>query len=208
MPTMLKTTPYLFAALVAATACAQQPTYEPNSSSSESLSNASGELNSLSFWQDKVDTQKCSSDFEAPDERLVHVLNLTDERKLLQIACEFGAYQDGYQSYVIDNTGEILKTVRFIVPSDENPTSLHTQDTVWGSLSLSGQSELELLHLSAGSGACGYRVTYTIDSILSGTEVTPKALYADSDCYNGKFVPEWPKIDLSTAVTQRERRTN
>ena len=188
---MLKIIPHLFATLITTTACAQQLASEQKSTVT-----SKPDLNRFLFWKSKIDRQGCTGDAGAPDERLVRIVDLTADRKLLQFACDFGAYQDSYQNYIIDSAGNILETLSFMVPSEDNYKLLKSLNVVWGSMILNAENDLELLYLSAGSGACGYRATYKIDAVLLGDSTTPLAVHGDMDCYNGELVPSWPKISL------------
>ena len=191
MPIMPNITPYLSALLFAVTGCAQQPIKELKNTEASEV-----DLNSFAFWKNKVDTNSCSGDFNAPDERLIKIFNLSNEHKLLQVACDFGAYQDSHRSYLINSHGAILKPAILNTPVNEELNKLNPSNTVWGSFSLTDNSTLELLYLSAGSGACGYRAIYSISTLLEDGRAIPTSIYGDTNCYNGNLVPNWPLIKL------------
>jgi hypothetical protein len=191
MPAMPKSILYLSTLLILATACARQPQAKSIEESAVKVP-----VNSFSFWENKIDRVGCSNEFDGSNQRFVRIFELSHDRQLLQIACDYGAYQDSYRSYLIDAFGNILKQLTFVIPIAEEPNKRQKSKTVWGNISLTDNNQLELLYLSAGSGECGYRVIYQIDTVSKEIDATPTSVYADSDCYNGILVPSWPKVEI------------
>lgn len=154
------------------------------------------EMNKFSYWETKIDRENCSAEFDGSDERFVQILPLNDQFSLLQIACDLGAYQDSHLNYLINSQGAIVRDVTFAAPIAETPEQIKPSVNLWGSVSTVDEQELELVHLSAGTGACGFRALYQIDQVINQALVEPSTVYADSDCYNGITVPHWPQVNL------------
>lgn len=183
--------------LIATSACANQPQINvesANSSNTAGSQQSSKEINKFSFWVTKVDRNICTAEFDGSDERFVQILPLNAEFSLLQIACDLGAYQDSHLNYLINPQGAIVREVTFAAPIAETPEQMKPSPNLWGSVSAVDEQVLELVHLSAGTGACGFRALYQIDQVINQALVEPSTVYADSDCYNGITVPHWPQV--------------
>lgn len=183
--------------LVATSACASQPQIESEPVSSQNITGfqkRSAEFNKFSFWDAKIDRSICTAEFDGSDERFVQILPLNDQFSLLQIACDLGAYQDSHLNYLINPQGNIVREVTFAAPIAVTPEQMKPSPNLWGSVSAVDEQVLELVHLSAGTGACGFRALYQIDQVINQALVEPSTVYADSDCYNGVTVPHWPQV--------------
>lgn len=154
------------------------------------------EMNKFSYWETKVDLENCSAEFDGSEERFVQIHPLNDRFSLLQIACDLGAYQDSHLNYLINLQGAIVRDATFAAPIAEIPDQIKPSPNLWGSVSVVNEQELELVYLSAGTGACGFRAIYLIDQVIKQPLIKPSAVYADTDCYNGITVPHWPQVNL------------
>lgn len=189
----------LAAFFIATGACANQTQIEIEPVSSPSTADTQQsrtEFNKFSFWDAKIDRSICTAEFDGSDERFVQILPLNDQFSLLQIACDLGAYQDSHLNYLINPQGNIVRDVTFAAPIAETPEQIKPSPNLWGSVSAADEQELELVHLSAGTGACGFRALYQIDQVLKQPLIEPSEVYGDTDCYNGITVPHWPQVHL------------
>ena len=121
---------------------------------------------------------------------------ISEDTALLLLACELGAYQDGYYAYIIDTINKNITPLVLMLPKENGELWGFTEaQLIWGSVWKEDKyDELEVTFLSADTGMCGHRSFYSIDDFTKSQPVEPIRIFADKDCYNGIQVEEWPKI--------------
>ncbi|UZJ45154.1 hypothetical protein OOT55_03615 [Marinimicrobium sp. C6131] len=145
-----------------------------------------------SDWLESLDITYCETEDQGSESRRKHWIALEGHSRLLSLNCEFGAYQDAFHLFVVDVEAATLKRVILRPPesADAEPN-----DLARGVVYMSEQGDrVEFVHLSAATGACGWRAIYSIKDIKRGGPVAPNAAFGDDDCYNGVTVEGWPEI--------------
>lgn len=145
-------------------------------------------------WLDTLNISSCEAKDQGSESRRKNWIRLDDGTSLLLITCGLGAYQDAFHVYAVNTGVKTVKPVMLQAPQAEGESE--TGNVVRGSLYKSEQDEtLELLHLSAATGACGWRALYPIEEVKRGGSVEPETLFGDEDCYNGVTVNDWPLVE-------------
>lgn len=148
-----------------------------------------------SEWLDVLGVDTCDAKSEEHEPRLKNWINLGDNTQLLLLTCGLGAYQDAYHVYTVTTTAETIRQVYLEKSGAEHGRQGDDQALIHGSLYTADEGEtLELLHLSAATGACGWRASYPVEEVKQGGFVEFNRLFADDDCYNGITVEDWPII--------------
>lgn len=139
---------------------------------------------------------KCQIDTSGNPSRFMQRMAVNEDTTLLLLACELGAYQDGYYAFTLDTKKQRLAPLVLLTPKERDSSWIFTKtNLIWGSVWIEENSaELEVTFLSAATGMCGHRSLYAIATITSNEPVTPLNAYADKDCYNGVRVEAWPQI--------------
>lgn len=119
---------------------------------------------------------------------------MDDNIQLLLLTCELGAYQDAFHVYAVNTDLNTIDPV--ILQSSQRAGETREGDLVRGTLYRGDQGDtVELLYLSAATGACGWRALYQTEDVKLGGSIEPKAIFGDEDCYNGATVDDWQAID-------------
>ncbi|MFT5084095.1 MAG: hypothetical protein ACI9Y1_002147 [Lentisphaeria bacterium] len=170
----------------------------PLASNSEALPS---EWKTLSHeqWRKVLGIEKCDIDIDIDthekESRYRYFVDLAPAFKALLIACDQGAYQDAYRIFIVNENKATVAPVSIKTPDSEQTNTLIQPDLVWGNVFYeTGSENIELTYLSAGSGACGYRALYPLDEFVNLSEPKPRSIFADTDCYNGVLVEQWPEI--------------
>lgn len=147
-----------------------------------------------SEWLDALDIASCEAESQGREARRKNWVRLDDSSQLLLLTCGFGAYQDAFHVYTINVEDKTVTPVTLQTPSDERDSEGET--LVRGTLYKGDQGNVvELLHLSAATGACGWRALYSVNDVKRGGPVEPEQAFGDDDCYNGVTVEGWPEIE-------------
>lgn len=141
-------------------------------------------------------TGKCLIDTTGNPDRFTQKINVSKDTWLLLLACELGAYQDGYYIFTVDTAKNVFTPLELMTPKEKNSSWTFTEtNLIWGSVWIKENSTaLEVIFLSAATGMCGHRSVYPIAMLTNNQPVTPLSAYADTDCYNGIQVEAWPPI--------------
>lgn len=167
-----------------------------SSTSANSAQDLPDRWDSLSHneWLDILSISNCDADDQANESRRKNWIPLDDNTHLLLLTCELGAYQDAFHVYAVNTDLNTVDPV--VLQSSQRAGETKEGDLVRGTLYKGDQGDVvEFLHLSAATGACGWRALYPIEEVKLGGSVDPKAIFGDEDCYNGVTVDDWPAID-------------
>jgi|GEM_PF-1599308 len=146
-----------------------------------------------SDWLESLDITDCETKNQGSESRRMHWISIEEHSRVLSLTCEFGAYQDAFHLFFVDVEAATLK--RVILRPPESSADVEPDELARGVVYMSEQGDrVELVHLSAATGACGWRTTYSIKNIERGGLVAPEAAFGDDDCYNGVTVEGWPEI--------------
>ena len=139
---------------------------------------------------------KCQIVTEGNPSRFMQSIAISEDTVLLLLACELGAYQDGYYAYIIDTINKNITPLVLMLPKENGELWGFTEThLIWGSVWKEDNSdELEVTFLSAATGMCGHRSVYSVTNLIQTEPIVPIRAFADKDCYNGIQVEEWPKI--------------
>jgi len=145
-------------------------------------------------WLEILSISSCDAEDQANESRRKNWIPLDDNTQLLLLTCELGAYQDAFHVYAVNTDLNTVDPVA--LQSSQRAGEAKEGDLVRGTLYKGEQGDvLELLHLSAATGACGWRALYPVEEVKLGGSVDPKAIFGDEDCYNGVTVDDWSAID-------------
>lgn len=146
-----------------------------------------------SDWLKSLDITDCKTENQGSEPRRKHWITLEERLRLLSLTCEFGAYQDAFHLFVVDVQAATFK--KLILQPPEGSEATESGDLARGIVYMSEQGDkVEFVHLSAATGACGWRAIYSIKNIKRGGLVTPDTAFGDDDCYNGVTVEGWSEI--------------
>ncbi|WP_027329118.1 DUF1176 domain-containing protein [Marinimicrobium agarilyticum] len=147
-----------------------------------------------SEWLDALDIANCDAENQGSEARRKNWIRLDNSTQLLLLTCGLGAYQDAFHVYTVNVEDKTVAPVMLTPPKDEGGSESGT--LVRGTLYKGDEGNVvELLHLSAATGACGWRALYPVDDVKRGGLIKPKQAFCDGDCYNGVTVPDWPEIE-------------
>lgn len=147
-----------------------------------------------SEWLDALDIASCEAENQGSEARRKNWVRLDDSSQLLLLTCGFGAYQDAFHVYTVNVEDKAVIPVTLQSPHGEGDSKGGT--LVRGTLYRGDQGDVvELLYLSAATGACGWRALYPLDDVKRGGLVKPEKAFGDDDCYNGVTVDDWPEIE-------------
>lgn len=148
-------------------------------------------------WIKQLAIIECPARYDGDEERFKSFVDLSDNDSLLLITCDLGAYQDAYYIFKLDQLSQSITAFLFNLPSDNDVFKLEVKKLVWGTIYQSDSGKgLEILHLSSGSGMCGYRAYFPLEDLMVGEAINPSKVFADEDCYNGISVEQWPEVSL------------
>lgn len=148
-------------------------------------------------WREILAIPNCNIDAREHEPRFSYTVALRPPHKILLIACDQGAYQDAYRVFLINETTNTVASRHLWTPASESPATLIQPVLVWGNLAYEPSSaHVELTYLSAASGACGYRAWYSMEAFVAGSDLRPIRVFADTDCYNGVLVEQWPEVEF------------
>lgn len=165
-----------------------------NSSSSELALPEEWEELTHADWLEYLDVGRCDARSEDNEARLKSWLHLDERARLLTLTCELGAYQDAFHVYIIDSVAHTVGPVTLERPRENDKSG--EGKVVRGALYKSDEEGIiELLYLSAATGACGWRALYPIEDVKKGGVIKAAALFGDEDCYNGVTVNDWPALE-------------
>ncbi|WP_347330345.1 DUF1176 domain-containing protein [Marinimicrobium locisalis] len=148
-----------------------------------------------SEWLDVLDIASCEAENQGSEARRKNWVRLDANTQLLLLTCALGAYQDAFHVYTVDAEDKTVAPVMLTLPKDEDGSE-EGGTLIRGTLYKGDQGNVvELLHLSAATGACGWRALYSIDDVKRGGLVKPEQAFGDDDCYNGVTVENWPRME-------------
>ncbi len=146
-------------------------------------------------WIKLLAITECPARYDGNEERFKSFVDLSENDSLLLITCDLGAYQDAYYIFKLDQLSQSITALSFNLPSDDDVLKLDVKKLVWGAVYLSDSGgKLELLHLSSGSGMCGFLAYYSFADLQADEAINPEKIFGDEDCYNGISVEQWPEI--------------
>lgn len=104
------------------------------------------------------------------------------------LTCHLGAYH-------VNTINKTIKPIILELPEYTDNWLFHASGLIWGLIYLNKNTkQLEIIHLSAATGMCGYVAYYDIKNLQVENPLTLLRATGDSDCFNGVTVESWPII--------------